>query len=51
MCKTALMETLVSSDLPLEGPTVANSALSPVPSPKYTSEVDMLKYAAMLSVK
>ena len=51
MCKMALMDTLVSSDLPSEGPTVANWALLPVPSPKYTSEVDMSRYAAMFSVK
>ena len=43
MCKIALTDTLVSSDLPSDGPTVANFAVSPVPSPKYTSEVDMFR--------
>ena len=51
MCKMALMDALVSSNLLSDGPSVANFALSPIPSPKYTSEVDMLRYAAMFSVK
>ena len=43
MCKMALMDALVSSNLLSDGPSVANFALSPIPSPKYTSEVDMFR--------
>ena len=51
MCKMALMDTLVSSVLVSEGPSVANVALSPVPSPVYTSEEDIFRYVARFSTK